>query len=436
MSVRPIDLDERGSAGLRRGAPPTATVGDQLVAVAGADRRHGAGRPTDYAFASFAYGTKVKARPASCARAAPLRAWIGCTRQAGKDQGQRGPRRRRTEQQPADRPRCDHQPQRDVQEGEARHRGRHPEHLHGRLGGARAAGPAGALRPSLTIDALTTTATAWATTDGKLHAATDSSVARHHPRGAAHRYAARRAARPAARARQRPGATTLDQVIDLLQRTAAPSRSPAWASWSPATRAPRSAPRQAVALALSLRVTLYGARRRGRQRRRLDTEDRPQLRQDHRATCHTRVMGGSGWAPTPTWSAATAHIGDIVPKQLPCQGTDGRHAHQGRWPRPRSPASALAGSGARRTAGSPASAAARAWTEGSVAHVSARVRRPDADHRRRRRQGQPGDRPAAVGMVRRDTEGTSPGVLTLRGPVLHAARLRRRLPELPPSSPR
>ena len=36
------------------------------------------------------------------------------------------------------------------------------------------------------------------------------------------------------------------------------------------------------------------------------------------------VMGGSGWAADADLVGGTAHIGDIVPKQLPCQGTDGQ----------------------------------------------------------------------------------------------------------------
>jgi hypothetical protein len=36
-------------------------VATSLVALAGGTAAHGAGRPTDYAFTSFAYGTKVKA---------------------------------------------------------------------------------------------------------------------------------------------------------------------------------------------------------------------------------------------------------------------------------------------------------------------------------------------------------------------------------------
>ena len=36
------------------------------------------------------------------------------------------------------------------------------------------------------------------------------------------------------------------------------------------------------------------------------------------------VMGGSGWAADADLVGGTTHIGDIVPQQLPCQGTDGQ----------------------------------------------------------------------------------------------------------------
>ena len=162
-------------------------------------------------------------------------------------------------------------------------------------------------------------------------------------------------------------------------------------------------------MALSLRVSLYG----------LDGvaggDDDSTLkigRSSARiiATC-PRGMGGSGWAADADLVGGTAHIGDIVPKQLPCQGTDGE-TRQGAGLR-HHPGVSIAGLQGRANGRITDIGRRRAWTEGSVA-TSRSVRRHDADHRRRRGPGQPGHRPTRTAGAARH-RGHIPGVLTFQG---------------------
>src|SRR5688572_3204313 len=62
----------------------TAAVTTALVTVSGTPAAQAAGRPTDFAFTSFAYGTKVKAAAGELRSGRTAPSWIGCTRQAGK----------------------------------------------------------------------------------------------------------------------------------------------------------------------------------------------------------------------------------------------------------------------------------------------------------------------------------------------------------------
>ena len=264
----------------------------------------------------------------------------------------------------------------------------------------------------LTINGLTTTATAWATTDGKLHATTASSVLDIDldvpPTGTP-------LDGPLAQLLDLVNGTvapTLDQVIALLQQNSGAIEIPGLGRLELGYARTGVGPRQAVAVALSLRVTLFGVDgvaggdddstlKIGRSYAKI-IGDMPHA-----------VMGGSGWAADADLVGGTAHIGDIVPKQLPCQGTDGQT-------RTKALASAtipgvsiggLQGSANGRIT---KIGRVRAWTEGSVAHVALGsgdtsltidgvVGRVNLVTDRRGR------------LVRRDTAGTIPGVLTFQG---------------------
>ena len=117
-------------------------------------------------------------------------------------------------------------------------------------------------------------------------------------------------------------APTLDQVIGLLQQNSGAIEIPGLGKLELGYARTGVGARQAVAVALSLRVTLYGldgvaggaddsTLKIGRSYAKIIGE------MPH------AVMGGSGWAADADLVGGTAHIGDIVPKQLPCQGTDG-----------------------------------------------------------------------------------------------------------------
>ena len=197
-------------------------------------------------------------------------------------QDQRGAGRRRPDQQPADPARRDHQQQLDVQGEEA-----------GIAAGTeststvadvvpRASRTRRCPRRSLTINGLTTTATAWA--DHRRQAARHHRFlgARHRPGRAAHRYAARRTAGPAARPRQRHGRSDArpgHRPAPAEQRRHRDPGARQARARLRAHRRRRAAGRRAGAVAARHAVR---RRRRRRRRRRLDAQDRPQLRQDHR----------------------------------------------------------------------------------------------------------------------------------------------------------
>ena len=56
-----------------------AAVTAALVTVSVAPPTQAAGRPTDFAFTSFAYGTKVKAAAGELRSGRTAPSWIGCT---------------------------------------------------------------------------------------------------------------------------------------------------------------------------------------------------------------------------------------------------------------------------------------------------------------------------------------------------------------------
>ena len=125
------------------------------------------------------------------------------------------------------------------------------------------------------------------------------------------------------------------------------------------------------------------------------------------------VMGGSGWAADADLVGGTAHIGDIVPQQLPCQGTDGQTRTKA-LASATIPGVSIGGLQGRANGRITKIGRVRAWTEGSVAHVALGsgdtsltidgvVGRVNLVTDRRGR------------LVRRDTAGTIPGVLTFQG---------------------
>jgi hypothetical protein len=81
------------------------------------------------------------------------------------------------------------------------------------------------------------------------------------------------------------------------------------------------------------------------------------------------VMGGSGWAADADLVGGTAHIGDIVPKQLPCQGTDGQTRTKA-LASATIPGVSIGGLQGRANGRITKIGRVRAWTEGSVAHVA------------------------------------------------------------------
>ena len=266
--------------------------------------------------------------------------------------------------------------------------------------------------PVLTINGLTTTATAWATTDGQLHATRT-------PRCSTSTWSCRpRVLRSTGRSRELlelvngTVAPTLDQVIALLQQNSGAIEIPGLGTLELGYSRTGVGARQAVALALSLRVTLYGldgvaggaddsTLKIGRSYAKI-IGDMPHA-----------VMGGSGWAADADLVGGLAHIGDIVPKQLPCQGTDGETRTKA-LDAATIPGVSIGGLQGSANGRITKIGRVRAWTQGQVAHVALGagdtaltidgiVGRVNLVTDRRGR------------LVRRDTEGTIPGVLTFQG---------------------
>jgi hypothetical protein len=372
---------------------------------------HSAGRPTDYAFTAFAYGTKVKAVAGELRSGRTAPSWIGCTRQAGKA--------RANEVLGVDAP--NNNPLIDLG-AITSHSSTYKAKQQGIAAGTQSTSTVASVvlglqdspvpTPVLTINGLTTTATAWATTDRKLHASTDSSV-----------LDIDLVVPPTGTPLDEPltqllalvngqVAPTLDQVVALLQQNNGAIEIPGLGKLELGYARTGVGARQAVALALSLRVRLYGldgaaggaddsTLKVGRSYARI-VGDMPHA-----------VMGGSGWAADADLVGGTAHIGDIVPKQLPCQGTDGETRSKA-LASAAIPGVSIAGLQSRANGRITDVGRVRAWTEGSVAHVALG-------------SGDMGMTIGGVvgrvnlatdkrgGLVRRDTEGTIPGVLTFQG---------------------
>ena len=114
-------------------------------------------------------------------------------------------------------------------------------------------------------------------------------------------------------------APTLDQVIDLLQQNGGAIEIPGLGKLELGYSRTGVGARQAVAVALSLRVTLYG----------LDGvaggADDSTLKIGRSfakiiGNMPHAVMGGSGWAADADLVGGTAHIGDIVPEAAALPG--------------------------------------------------------------------------------------------------------------------
>ena len=388
----------------------TSALTAALVAISGPHAIAG-GRPTDFAFTSFAYGTKVKAAAGELRSGRTAPSWIGCTRQAGKSKA--------NEVLAVDAP--NNNPL--IQLGAITSNSRtYKAKKQGIAAGTESMSTVATVvlgvqnpqipTPVLTINGLTTTATAWATTDGKLHAATDSSVLDINlvvpPTGT-----------PLDGPLQQlvdlvngQVAPTIDQVIDLLQQNGGAIEIPGLGKLELGYSRTGVGERQAVAVALSLRATLYGVDgiaggaddstlKIGRSYAKIIGE------------MPFAVMGGSGWAADADLVGGTAHIGDIVPKQLPCQGTDGQTRTKA-LPSATIPGVSLGTLQGRANGRITRIGKVRAWTEGSVAHVALGdgdtaltidgvVGRVNLVTDRRGR------------LVRRDIAGTIPGILDFQG---------------------
>ena len=389
----------------------TVAVTAALVTVTSAPGAQAAGRPTDFAFTSFAYGTKVKATAGELRSGRTAPSWIGCTRQAGKV--------RANEVLGVDAP--NNNPL--VKLGAVTSNSRtFKATQQGIAGGTESTSTVASVvlglqnpqlpSPVLTINGLTTTATAWATTDGRLHATTSSSLIDLNlvvpPTGTP-------LDGPLAQLLDLVNGTvapTLGEVIALLQQNSGAIEIPGLGTLELGYSHTGVGTRQAVALALSLRVTLYG----------LDgvaggaDDSTLKIGRSYAKVIGNMphaVMGGSGWAADADLVGGLSHIGDIVPKQLPCQGTDGetRTNALASTTIPGVSIGGLQGSANGRIS---RIGRVRAWTQGQVAHVALGagdtaltvdgiVGRVNLVTDRRGR------------LVRRDTDGTIPGVLTFQG---------------------
>jgi hypothetical protein len=389
----------------------TAVVTASAVLVMASPAAHAGGRPTDYAFSSFAYGTKVKAATGELRSGRTAPSWIGCTRQAGKVRANQV----LGVDAPSNNPLINLG---DITSKSTTFKSRKEGIAAGTESTSTIASVVLGLQnpqvptPTLTIKGLTTTATAWATTDGKLHATTGSGVV---DMDLAMPPTNTPLDGPLAQLVDLVNgqvAPTLNQVISLLQQSGGAIEIPGLGKLEPGYAHTGVGDRQAVAKALSLRATLYGQdgvaggtddsmMKIGRSYAKI-IADMPHA-----------VMGGSGWAADADLAGGTAHIGDIVPKMLPCQGTDGQT-------RTNSAASAflpgaVLGDLQGRSHGKiTKSGRVRAWTEGSVKHVS--LGEGDMALTIDGVIGRVNVATDKAGrIVRRDTEGTIPGTLTFQG---------------------
>ena len=217
----------------------TVAVTAALVTVTSAPGAQAAGQPTDFAFTSFAYGTKVKATAGGFARAAPRRAGSGARARPGRYAPTRcsaSTHRTTTRWSSSARSPATAAPSRPrsrASPAARRARRRWPA-------SSSAFRTRGSPSPVLTINGLTTTATAWATTDGRSTRPRQLLAARPQPGRAAHGYAARRAAGPASTWSTARWRRLSARSSPCCSRTAGPSRSRGSARSSWATRTPAS----------------------------------------------------------------------------------------------------------------------------------------------------------------------------------------------------
>jgi hypothetical protein len=372
---------------------------------------HAAGRTTDYAFSAFAYGTKVKAASGELRSGRTAPSWIGCTRKAGRVKSNKVLAVDAPNNNPL------------IQLGAITSRSSTYQRLkQGIAGGTTSTSTIASVRlgaqdqqvptPRLTITGLTTTATAWATADGRLHATTDSRVVDISlvvpPTGSP-------LDEPLADLLDLVNdqvAPTLDDVAALLKQNGGAIEIPGLGRLELGYAHTSVGARQASAVALSLRVSLYGldgvpggaddsTLKIGRSYARiLDDMEHP-------------LMGGAGWAADADLVGGTAHVGDIVPQQLPCQGTGGK-TRANALASVTIPGVSLGALRARSHGRVTESGRVKAWTEGSVAHVAL-----GSGDMTLTVDGVVGRVNLATnkrgGLVRRDIDGTIPGVLRFQG---------------------
>ncbi len=388
-----------------------AAMTTSVVSITQAPAADAAGRPTDYGFTAFAYGTKVRAAAGELRSGRTAPSWIGCTRKANKTKTNEVLGVNAPNTTPL------------IDLGAITSRSSTFKRLkQGIAGGTTSTSTIASVRlgakdqtvptPHLTITGLTTTATAWATTDGKLHASTDSKLAD-----------IALVLPPTGTPVDGPLGDLLDlvnsqvsptfeQLLALLQQNGGGIEIPGLGKLELGYSRTGVGVRQASAVALSLRATLYGTDgvaggaddstlKIGRSYARILG-----------GVTHP-IMGGAGWAADADLVGGTAHLGDIVPKSLPCRGTKGETATKS-LASVSIPGVELAGLQASANGQVVGKGRVKAWTEGKVAHVALGS----------------GDMALTIdgvvgrgnlwtnkhgGLVRRDIAGTVPGVLTFNG---------------------
>ncbi len=383
-----------------------------VVAVGQAPWAQAAKRPTPFSYTAFSYGTKVMAAAGELRSGRTAPAWVGCTQQAG--------RTRTNEVLGVDAP--NNNPL--IQLGAITSRSTtFKRATRGIPGGTTSTSTIASVRlgaqdqsvpsPRLTIRGLTTTATAWATKDGRLHASTDSKLADLDldlP--------------PTGTPVDGPlsdlldlvddqAQPTFDQLLAVLRQNGGAIEIPGLGRLELGRTHTRVGAHQAAAVALSLQVSLYGldgvsgggddsTLKIGRSFARIRDDSTP-----------PPAMHGGAWAAEADLLDGTARIGDIVPQVLPCQGTHGK-TRTTALASAEIPGVQLAGLQASANGRVARKGQVRAWTEGKVAHVA--LGSGDATlsvdgvvgrvNRATNRNGR---------VVRRDIAGTIPGVLTFQG---------------------
>ncbi len=385
------------------------------------------GNTTDYAFAALAYGTKVLSSAGELRSGRTAPAWIGCTRQAS--------RVKTNELLAVDAPTGNPL----IQLGAITSRSstfKTPKTI---AAGTESVSKVASVTlgiqnpqvpsPSLSIDALTTTATAWADKNGQLHAATNLEVGDISlvvpPTGTP-------IDGPLAELLALVNGTvqpTLQQVLTLLEANNGAIDIPGLGRLEAGYQSTRLSGDAARAKALALRVTLFGvdgvpdnaddsAIKIGRSFAQV-TED-----------AKVGVMSGAGSAANADLVGGNAHIGDIVAQQLSCLGTDGT-TRENFLAGATVPGVALGELSAKANGKIYGNGRSRAWTQGSVAHVAL-----GSGDQAILIDGVVGrvnlSTDKAGRMKRRDTEGTEGGVLSFNGQTFTLPEPGGELPALPP----